>query len=150
MLPAPLQRKKQPPSPQKLAARKAVGSLFSGLAVALAIIGTLLQIVSWAFPGPSAEEMRVTIMVMLSFGAAPLAAYVAGVCWRNDNITRATWGRSVTILLINAACIAFLLSNPNILWGVLCPGPVLCLLIEASLQAGIKSKKKRKPNYPIS
>jgi hypothetical protein len=150
MLPAPLQRKKQPPSPQKLASRKALGSLFSGLAVAFAITGTLLQIIAWGFPGRDLEETRLTTMIMLSFGIAPLAAYTAGACWRNDNITRATWGRSVTILLINVACVAFLMNNSGIFWGALCPGPVLCLLIEASLQAGIKGKKKHKPNYPRS
>jgi hypothetical protein len=151
MLPAPLQRKKQPPSPQKLASRKALGSLFSGLAVAFAIIGTALQVVAWGHQGENHEEMRLTTMVMLSFAVAPFAAYVAGSCWHSENITRATWGRSVAILLINVVCIAFLMQNLGLLWGALCPGPVLCLLIETSLQAGIKKdKKKSKPNYPRS
>jgi hypothetical protein len=145
MLPAPLQRKKQPPSPQQLATRKAAGSLFAGFAVALAVIGTLLQIISWSIAD---KELRMMALTVSSVIIAPLAGWIAGTCWQSDNIRGATWGRSLMILLIHVSCLTFLIGEINFLWGALCPGPLLWLAIESSLQSGLKRKKKVRKPYP--
>jgi hypothetical protein len=139
MLPAP-QIQKKPASPQRLASRKAMGSLFAGLAVALGIIGTLLQVLYWWFPK---SDDHTVAGIIGSFFIAPFAARIAATCWRKDGIRGSTWGRSIVILLINAACLAFLEHNMDYLWGAVCPGPVLCLLIEHHLQAGLKPPKKK-------
>jgi hypothetical protein len=145
MLPAP-QQQKTPPRPRRGAMLKALASLFSGLAVSLGVIGTLYQFLYWIYGREAYRGEHIGMAIVASFVIAPIAAAVTGVCWREDNLRGATWGRSLGILVIGVCCVAFFQRNVDILWGVFCPGPLLCLLIELSLQASLKSKPR--PNKP--
>jgi hypothetical protein len=132
------------PTPRKRSA------LWSGVAVALGVGGTLMQITLWAM-----ERLRGANTQMLFFAALFLIPFlmglVAGTCWHGDytevpKSTKSapkTWARTLIVTGVGLVALWFLLQKSEPFETLFCLGFVVWLVVELGAQCALHIGRRK-------